>query len=95
VALADDATAAWANPAGLVQIAEPEVSVELRYRSYSTPLVSCGRIRGEPTGMGLDTVSGVRTDTNEFDVTGLAFLFFVYPWDRWPLSMYRHVLANV
>jgi len=95
VALADDATAAWANPAGLVQIAEPEVSVEVRYWSYSTPFVSGGRIRGEPTGVGLDTVSGLQTDTAGFDVTGLAFLSFVYPGDRWSLSVYRHVLANL
>ena len=82
VALADDATAAWANPAGLVQIAKPEVSVEVRYWSYSTPFVSGGRLRGEPTGVGLDTVDGIQTDTDEFDVTGLAFLSFVYPGDR-------------
>ncbi len=30
VALADDATAAFANPAGLVQLLEPEVSIEGR-----------------------------------------------------------------
>jgi long-subunit fatty acid transport protein len=95
VALADDATAAWANPAGLVQIAKPELSIEVRYWSYSTPFVSGGRIRGEPTGIGLDTVSGVRTDAEEFDVTGLAFLSFVYPGDRWSLSVYRHVLSNL
>ena len=95
VALADDATAAWANPAGLVQIAKPEVSVEVRYWSYSTPFVSGGRLRGEPTGVGLDTVSGIHTDTDEYDVTGLAFLSFVYPGDRWSLSVYRHVLANL
>jgi hypothetical protein len=33
VALADDATAALADPAGLVQLTEPEVSVEGRHRS--------------------------------------------------------------
>ena len=95
VALADDATAAWANPAGLVQIAEPEVSVEIRHWGYSTPFVSGGRVRGEPTGIGLDTVSGLQTDTSEFDVTGLAFLSFVYSGDRWSASVYRHVLANL
>ena len=30
-ALADDATAAFANPAGLVQLVDPEVSIEGRY----------------------------------------------------------------
>ena len=29
VAMADDATAAFANPSGLVQLARPEVSIEL------------------------------------------------------------------
>ena len=37
VALADDATAAFANPAGLVQLLKPEVSIEGRHWSYSTP----------------------------------------------------------
>jgi long-subunit fatty acid transport protein len=95
VALADDATAAWANPAGLVQIADSEVSVELRYWSYSTPYVSGGRLEGEPTGMGLDVVDGLQTATDEFNVAGLAFLSFVYPGDRWSISVYRHVLANL
>lgn len=95
VALADDATAAWANPAGLVQIARPEVSLELRHWSYSTPFVSGGRVRGEPAGTGLDTSIGLRTDRDEFAVTGLAFLSFVYPANRWSLSVYRHVLANL
>jgi long-subunit fatty acid transport protein len=31
VAIADDATAAFANPAGLVQIVRPEISIELRF----------------------------------------------------------------
>ena len=48
-ALADDATAAFANPAGLVQLVAPEVSIEGRYWSYSTPYVSGGLIWGTPT----------------------------------------------
>ena len=95
VAVADDATAAWANPAGLVQIGRPEVSAEGRYWEYSTPYVASGRVRGTPSGIGLDTSAGVRSETSEFDVTGLAFLSFVYPKDRWSLALYRHVLANL
>jgi long-subunit fatty acid transport protein len=95
VALADDATAAWANPAGLVQIAQPEVSLELRRWSYSTPYVSGGRVRGEPTGFGLDTTAGLLTDRDAYDVTGLAFLSFVYPGNRWAVAVYRHVLADL
>lgn len=38
IGLADDATAAFANPAGLVQLGKPEVSIEVRqggaFRTY-------------------------------------------------------------
>jgi len=67
VALADDATAAFANPAGLVQLTRPEVSIEGRYWSYSTPFTAGGRISGQPTGIGLDTP--LRTSESEFDTT--------------------------
>ena len=50
VALADDATAAFANPAGLVQLAASEVSLEVRHWSYSTPFTQSGRLTGQPTG---------------------------------------------
>ena len=39
-ALADDATAAFANPAGLVQLLESEVSLEGRWWSYDIPYVA-------------------------------------------------------
>ena len=94
VALADDATAAFTNPAGLVQLVRPEVSVEGRRWSYSTPFVSGGRIEGEPSGLGLDTIAGVRTAISSNDITDVAFLSFVYPGKRWSLAIYRHVLAN-
>ena len=42
-ALADDATAAFANPAGLVQLASLEISAELRHWRYSTPYIEGGR----------------------------------------------------
>lgn len=60
VALADDATAAFANPAGLVHIAGPEISVELRSWHYSTPYTVGSRLSGEPSGFGLDTTIGLR-----------------------------------
>ncbi len=57
VALADDATAAFANPAGLVQLLKPEVSMEGRWQSYETPYVAGGRASAEPSGIGIDTAS--------------------------------------
>jgi long-subunit fatty acid transport protein len=94
VALADDATAAFANPAGLVQLARPEISLEGRYWDYATPYVEGGRIFGEPFGVGLDTTPGLRTGTSSTDLTGISFLSFVYPQKRWSIAVYRHQLAN-
>ena len=94
VALADDATAAFANPAGLVQIVRPEVSIEGRYWGYATPFTQRGRLTGEPTGIGVDVVEGLRSETSLNDLTGLSFLSFVYPKDNWSLAFYRHQLAN-
>jgi hypothetical protein len=94
VALADDATAAFANPAGLVQLIEPEVSLEIRHWSYSTPYTRGGRIDGEPTGNGIDTELGLRIGESNDDITALSFLSFVYPATRWSLALYRHELSN-
>ena len=94
VALADDATAALANPAGLTQLLEPEVSIEGRSWSYSTPFTRSGRAAGSPTGIGLDTETGIARGRSEADLTGLSFLSFVYPKKKWSLALYRHQLAN-
>ena len=93
-ALADDATAAFANPAGLVQLVSLEVSAEVRHWRYSTPYIKGGRYEGEPTGIGLDTVDGLRTAVSEEQLTGLSFLSFVYPKGKWSFAVYRHQLAN-
>jgi long-subunit fatty acid transport protein len=93
-ALADDATAAFANPAGLVQLGRPEISVELRHWRFSTPFVEGGRYQGEPTGIGLDTTDGLRFSDSAEHLTGLSYLSFVYPKGKWALAIYRHQLAN-
>jgi long-subunit fatty acid transport protein len=93
-ALADDATAAFANPAGLVQLVSPEISAEVRHWSFSTPYIIGGRYEGEPTGIGLDTTDGLRTAVSKEQLTGLSFLSFVYPKGRWSFAFYRHQLAN-
>jgi len=95
VALADDATAAFANPAGLVQLLRPEVSVEARSWSYSTPFTEGGRVEGLPSGYGIDTTVGLRTATSEYDVTGLSFLSLAYPIGNWSLAFFRHEYANL
>lgn len=94
VALADDATAAFANPAGLVQLVRPEISLELRRRNYSTPFTEGGRASGSPTRLGIDTVDGIRTSFSNETTSGLSFLSFVYPGTKWSLAVYRHQLAD-
>ena len=94
VALADDATAAFANPAGLIQLTRPEVSIEGRRWSYSTPFTVGGRLTGQPTGLGLDTVPGLRTAELSEELTGVSFLSYVYPRKRWALAFYRHELSS-
>jgi long-chain fatty acid transport protein len=94
VALADDATAAIANPAGLVQLVRPEVSIEGRHWSFSTPFTLGGRAEGLPSGFGIDTVVGLRTARSESSLNTLSFLSAVYPGGRWSVAVFRHELAN-
>jgi long-subunit fatty acid transport protein len=94
VALADDATAAFANPAGLVQLTRPEVSIEARSRSYSTSYTRGGRAAGEPTGIGIDTVAVPLKGEWSVDTEGISFLSFVYPRKRWALALFQHELIN-
>lgn len=93
-ALADDATAAFANPAGLVQLIEPEISVEGRSWSYDTPFIQGGRASGSPSGLGVDSATGLRRGTSSSEQTGFSFASFVYPGDGWALAVYRHTWAD-
>lgn len=92
VALADDATAAFANPAGLIQLTGPEVSIEGRYWQYRTPYSVGGRTSGAPTGMGLD--GSLRTAEAEYDTSAVSFLSFVYPWRNWTFALSQHQSAR-
>ena len=94
VALADDATAAFANPAGLVQLSRPEISLEGRFWSYSSPYTAGGRAAGTPTGLGIDIHAEPILATSEFDTSGLSFVSVVYPRGRWSVAFYRHQLQN-
>ena len=95
--LADDATATFANPAGLTQLNASEVSIEGRGSWVSTPFLAGGRLSGTPTGIGIDTVSSpIFTDSNGSH-GGVGFLAGVYmhPSRTWVVAGYRHELARV
>lgn len=95
VALADDATAAFSNPAGLTQLIRPEFSIEARHWSHTTPYTEGGRVEGLPGGSGLDSTVGLRTANSEHDTTGLSFLSFAYPVGKWSFAIYRHQYADI
>jgi hypothetical protein len=72
----------------------PEISIEGRHWSYTTPYTEGGRVSGEPTGIGLDTTAGLRTAESVEEFNGLSFVSFVYPRGKWSLAAYRHHLAK-
>ncbi len=110
VGRADDATAAFTNPAGLVNLTEPQVSTEIRSFTFKNTFTDRGHAFGFATGFGVDTIEGLRPGEAEDDVTSLAFFSFVYPrgvsplWGesgesekptpRWALAVYRHELVS-
>jgi long-subunit fatty acid transport protein len=94
VALGDDATAALANPAGLVQLAKPEVSIEGRHWSYSTPFTESGRVEGAPSGNGIDTVDGLRYANSHADIAELSFLSYAHPFESGSIAIFRHQFAR-
>ena len=77
VAAADDATSAFTNPAGLARLGRREVGAELRFRRLASRYLSGGRISGERTGIGLDTVPGPTHGTDLDDQLGITFLSMI------------------
>ena len=92
---ADDATAAYTNPAGLAQLVAPEVSLEARAWSYSTRYSERGHTPAdELTGIGLDVVRGLADGEREDDAAALSFLSYTHAGRRWAAAVYRHQLAE-
>jgi len=90
VGLADDATAALVNPAGLIALTRKEVSIEGRYRGLEQPFLVGGRLSGPVTGIGQDTVAGPEYTTLNDGWTGLSYLSFVYPHKKFRFAAFRH-----
>jgi long-chain fatty acid transport protein len=92
--LADDATAAVTNPAGLVQLLRPEFSFEVRAKRIETPFLKGGRLSGSVTGRGIDSVAGPIYDSTIDSSTFPSYLSFVYPSRRLSVAGYRHQFVN-
>ncbi len=97
VGLADDATAAYTNPAGLTNLTlgGSEVAVELRHWQYNNSFLDRGHGLGDPVGIGADTVAGLERSESASSLSGLSFLSFAWVLPRGlTLAFYRHELAK-
>lgn len=90
VAIADDSTAALANPAGLVWLKKPELFEEFRVRTVDStettdtlPLTSAG-VMGD--------ISSSTAPRNTFSPS---FFSYVYPAGKWAVGISRQELLNV
>jgi long-chain fatty acid transport protein len=97
VGLADDATAGFANPAGLRDLFAPEISLEIRGRRLESPFLQRGRLSGTIASQENDIIQGP-VFGDEIDTrTGLSYIAGVYarPGRRWSIAGLRHELARV
>lgn len=85
VGVADDATAAEANPAGMTILTRPEISLHGRHASYDVEFIDAGGFDG--IAAGADTPNppvGVFEDDND----SISFASFVYPFERFVVAGY-------
>jgi long-subunit fatty acid transport protein len=95
VALADDATASQANPAGLTILTRPEISFEVRGFNFYSLTPSRGNAFGSASGIGVDTVSGVRNEELLDSTVALpSFLSAVWPRPSWVIAAYRQEFSK-
>jgi long-subunit fatty acid transport protein len=96
VGAADDATAAFTNPAGLARRDRREVSAELRYKRLDSPFLRGGRVNGAVTGIGLDTVSTPLTGHDRDSHFGPAFASALWPVKAsWGFTVYTAEVAAI
>lgn len=89
IGLADDATAAYTNPAGLTQLRQTEISLEGRHTSYSTPFVNGGAVTLSPF-----STAGLRVSDADSSANNVSYASVVIPHDRWAFAFYRQELAR-
>ena len=94
LAVARDATAAYSNPAGLIFLSDPEISVEVRNWEFTNSNVDRGHGFGDPSGIGRDTVPGLVEKDFTAETTDLSFLSFVYPRRNWAAAVFQHRIPS-
>ena len=86
---ADDATAAYTNPAGLTQLTQFEISAEGRHTSYDSEFVSGGTFDSDPFD-----ISGLDYSRADSSVNNFSYLSVVWPHESWSVAFFRHELAK-
>ncbi len=92
VGLANDATAAFTNPAGLTTLPKPEVSLEGRGFKYFSVFTSAG-----PDGLILlrdQKAFNPPEEEEAANVASFSFASFMYPVGHFAFGAYRHELGN-
>lgn len=87
--LADDATAAYANPAGLTILRTQELAFEARNTAFDTPFAASGTANFSP----FDD-SGVFEGSSSDSVFAPSFASWVHPADRFTIALFYHRLAD-
>jgi long-subunit fatty acid transport protein len=90
IALADDATSAYSNPAGLIQLGRPEVSIEYRGWNFDATATDRGHAFGSPRNVGFDTIAGLESEAFPSSTSGVSFASLVYPRSRWAAGLFAH-----
>ncbi len=86
ISLADDSTAAQANPAGLVNLRRPELFAELRLRGYDQSAVSVAATLNTPFFQGDVAASAISEPDSDFTPS---FVSYVVPFERVALGFSR------
>jgi long-subunit fatty acid transport protein len=94
VAIADDATSVYSNPAGLTNLFRPEVSFEFRHWNFRSLAIDRGHAYGSPSMLGVDREPGIHDREFQSGVDGISFLSVAYPRDTWAVGVFHHQLAR-
>lgn len=95
IGLADDATSAFTNPAGLILLTAPELSFDVRASEMESLFLSGGRLSGPVSNLGIDRSLGAAYGNSPATHTGLSYLSFVYPWKNFRIAGYRHEFVRL
>ncbi len=95
--IADDATAGFANPAGLRELGRPELSIEVRGRWLETSFLQRGRLSGAISNEGTDLIAGPVFGKSPDNGIQVPYVSVVLPRPQqgWVIAGFRHELARV